>query len=69
MNKIKNWSSVTYKYLSCWKKLLENNLVLIVPSQQTEMDAVYSDNMNQGRKFSENFEKLQSELLLGKWIL
>lgn len=40
-----------------------------MPSQQTEMDAVNSDDMNQVRKFSENFEKLQSELLLGKWIL
>ena len=43
-------------------KLLKKDLILIVLSQQTEMDAAKSEIMDQIRKFNENFEKPQSEL-------
>ena len=49
-------------------KLLKKDLISIVLSQQTEMDAANSEIMDQIVKFNENFEKLQSELLLSKWI-
>ena len=49
-------------------KLLKKDLISIVLSQQTEMDAANSEIMDQIRKFNENFEKLQSELLLSKRI-
>ena len=42
-------------------KLLKNDLISIVMSQQTQMDAANSEIMDQLRKFNENFEKLQSE--------
>ena len=50
-------------------KLLKKDLLSIVLSQHTEMDAANSETMDQIHKFNENFEKLQSELLLSKEIL
>ena len=47
-------------------KLLKKDLLSIVLSQHTEMDAANSETMDQIHKFNENFEKLQSELLLSK---
>ena len=47
-------------------KLLKKDLLSIVLSQHTEMDAANSETMDQINKFNENFEKLQSELLLSK---
>ena len=47
-------------------KLLKKDLLSIVLSQHTEMDAANSETMDQIQKFNENFEKLQSELLLSK---
>ena len=49
-------------------KLLKKDLSVVL-SQQTEMDAANSETMDQIHKINENFEKLQSELLLSKWIL
>ena len=39
-------------------KLLEKDLISIVSSQQTKMDAANIEIMDQIRKFNENFEKL-----------
>ena len=47
-------------------KLLKKDLISIVLSQQTEMDAANSEIMDQIRKFNENAEKLQSELTIAK---
>ena len=47
-------------------KLLKKDLLSIVLSQHIEMDAANSETMDQIHKFNENFEKLQSELLLSK---
>ena len=49
-------------------KLLKKDLISIVLSQQTQMDATYSEIMDQLRKFNENFEKLQSELIVVKQV-
>ena len=49
-------------------KLLKKDLISIVLSQQTEMDAANSEIMDQIRKFNENFEKLQSELTVAKQV-
>ena len=49
-------------------KLLKKDLILIVLFQQTEMDAANSEIMNQIRKFNQNFEKLQSELIVVKLV-
>ena len=49
-------------------KLLKKDLVSIVLSQQTKMDAVNSKITNQIRKFNENFGKLQSELTVVKHL-
>ena len=49
-------------------KLLKKDLIWIVLSQQTEMDAANSEIMDQIRKFNENFEKLQSELIVVKQV-
>ena len=38
-------------------------------SQQTEMDAANSEIMGQIHKFNENFEKLQSELIVAKQVV
>ena len=47
-------------------KLLKKDLIPIVLSQQTEMDAVNSEIMDQIRTFNENFKKRQSELTVAK---
>ena len=47
-------------------KLLKKDLISILLSQQTEMDAANSKIMDQICKFNENFEKLQSELTVAK---
>ena len=49
-------------------KLLKKDLISIVLSQQTAMDAVNREIMDQIRKFNENFEKLQSELIVVKQV-
>ena len=49
-------------------KLLKKDLISIVLSQQTQMDAANSEIMDQLRKFNENFEKLQSELIVVKQV-
>ena len=38
-------------------------------SQQTEMDAANSQIMGRIHKFNENFEKLQSELIVAKQVV
>ena len=48
-------------------KLLKKDLISIVLSQQTEMDAGNSEIMKI-RKFNENFEKLQSKLTVVKQV-
>ena len=58
--------SIMSKSKESLDKLLKKDLISIVLSQQTEMDAGNSEIMDQIRKFNENFEKLQSELLLSK---
>ena len=45
-------------------KLLKKDLISIVLSQQTEMDAANREIMDQISKFNDNFEKLQSELIV-----
>lgn len=59
-------------------KLLKEDLISIVLTQQTEIDAANSKVMDQTREFNENYEKLQSELnavkransvLHGAWAL
>ena len=45
-------------------KLLKKDPILIVLSQQTEMDAANREIMDQISKFNKNFEKLQSELIV-----
>ena len=47
-------------------KLLKKDLISILLSQQTEMDAANNKIMDQICKFNENFEKLQSELTVAK---
>ena len=47
-------------------KLLKKDLISILLSQQTEMDAANSKIMDQICKFNENFEKLLSELTVAK---
>ena len=49
-------------------KLLKKDIVSIVLSQQTQMDAANSEIMDQIRKFNENFEKLPSELIVEKHL-
>ena len=49
-------------------KLLKKDLISIVVSQQTEMDAANSEIMDQIRKFNENLEKLKSELIVVKQV-
>ena len=49
-------------------KLLKKYLISIVLSQQTEMDAVNNEIMDQTRKLNENFGKLQSELIVVKQV-
>ena len=49
-------------------KLLRKDLILMVLSQQTEMDAANSEIMDQLCKFNENFKKLQSELTVAKQV-
>ena len=49
-------------------KLLKKDLISIVLSQQTQMDAANSEIMDQLCKFNENFEKLQSELIVVKQV-
>ena len=49
-------------------KLLKKDLISIVLSQQTKMDAANSETMYQIRKFNENVEKLQSELTVAKQV-
>ena len=49
-------------------KLLKKNLISMVLSQQTEMDASNSQIMDQIRKFNEDFEKLQSKLTTAKQV-
>ena len=49
-------------------KLLKKDLISIVLSQQTKMDAANTEIMYQIRKFNENFEKLQSELFVAKQV-
>ena len=49
-------------------KLLKKDLISIVLSQQTKMDAANSEIMYQIRKFNENVEKLQSELTVAKQV-
>ena len=49
-------------------KLLKKDLISIVLSQQTKMDAANSEIMYQIRKFNGNFEKLQSELTVAKQV-
>ena len=49
-------------------KLLKKDLISIVLSQQTQMDAANSEIMDQLRKFNENSEKLQSELIVVKQV-
>ena len=58
--------SIMSKSKESLDKLLKKDLISIVLSQQTEMDAANSEIMDQIVKFNENFEKLQSELLLSK---
>ena len=48
--------------------MLKKDLISIVLSQQTQMDAANSEIMDQLRKFNENFEKLQSELIVVKQV-
>ena len=47
-------------------KLLKKKFISIVLSQQTQMDPASSEIMDQIRKFNEDFEKLQSELIVVK---
>ena len=47
-------------------KLLKKDLISLVLSQQTKMYAANRKIMDQVRKFNENFEKLQSELIVTK---
>ena len=49
-------------------KLLKKDLILIVLSQQTEVDVAISEVMYQIRKFNENLEKLQSELIAAEQV-
>ena len=49
-------------------KLLKKDLIPIVLSQQTEIDAANSEIMDQIHKFNENFEKLQFELIVVKQV-
>ena len=49
-------------------KLLKKDLISIVLSQETKMDAANSEIMDQIRKFNENSEKLQSELTVAKQV-
>ena len=48
-------------------KLLKKDLILIVLSQQTEMNTAKSEIMDQMRKFNENFE-LHSELAVANQV-
>ena len=49
-------------------KLLKKDLISIKLSQQAEMDAANSKDMDQICKFNENFEKLRSELTVAKQV-
>lgn len=49
-------------------KLLKKDLISIVLSQQTEVDAANSKVMDQTREFNENYEKLQSGLNVAKRV-
>ena len=49
-------------------KLLKRDLISIVLSQQTKIDAANNEIMDQIRKFNQNFEKLQSELTVAKQV-
>ena len=49
-------------------KLPKRDLISIVLSQQTEMDAANSEIMDQIRKLDKDFEKLKSELIVVKQV-
>ena len=49
-------------------KLLRKDLISIVLSQQTEIDAANSGVMDQILEFNENYEKLQSRLNVAKRV-
>ena len=49
-------------------KRLKKDLISIVLSKQTEMDTANMEIMDQIGKFNENFEKLQSELIVVKQV-
>ena len=49
-------------------KLLKKDLISILLSQQTEVDAANSKVMDQTHEFNENYEKLQSGLNVAKQV-